>query len=135
MKVLIVDDSMAMRMIIRRSFCQAGFEGVEFLEAPNGAAALGLFDPHAVDLVLSDWNMPEMDGITFAKEVRKKNRETAGSRRIPIIMVTSEGGEKKRNELLYAGVDGYLCKPFTPQMLESEVNNVLKKTEATVHDR
>lgn len=124
-RILIVDDSMAMRKILQRVIRQAGFEQAEFLEAPNGAEGLKLFDPHSVDLILSDWNMPGMDGITFVQEARKKNRETVGTKIVPIIMITSEGGAAKFKEARLAGANNFISKPFTPEVFEQKIKETI----------
>ena len=75
MKILIVDDSKAMRMIVRRTLRQAGFEDVEVDEAENGRDGLTMVEGGKPDLVLSDWNMPELNGIDFLRNLRAKGNE------------------------------------------------------------
>ena len=115
-KVLIVDDSATMRKIIIRVLRQAEISVQGVLEASNGLeglAALSL-DPE-VDLVLSDINMPEMDGVDFVREVRKsRSKET-----LPMIMVTTEGGDAMMKTALESGANGYVTKPFTPESIRS----------------
>ncbi|OSM06278.1 response regulator [Magnetofaba australis] len=114
MRVLIVDDSSVMRKIVTRGLRQAGFKIDEILEAGDGQKALEVLAGGAkVDLILSDWNMPNMDGLTLVKEVRKKDTDT------PIVMVTTEGGEGKVNEAMTSGANGHIKKPFTPDTLQA----------------
>lgn len=118
MKILTVDDSTTMRRIIAHHLDSAGFS--EVLEASNGQEALNLI--HQVDLVLLDWNMPVMDGLSFVKEVRADPRLKS----IPIIMVTSESGKAEVLEALKNGVNDYIVKPFTPQILLAKVKSLVK---------
>lgn len=116
-KVLIVDDSKVMRMVIKKGLTQAGFE-FQATEATNGKEGLDAFNANVPELILSDWQMPEMNGLEFVKEVRKENAT------IPIFMVTTEAAEEKIKEAMSAGVNGYICKPFTPEILKEKLNAV-----------
>ena len=120
MKILLIDDSRTMRNIQKKGL--ASFEPVEFSEAGDGLEALtvvaGIPD---FDLVLVDWNMPNMDGITFVKKFREKNKTT------PVIMVTTEAEKVRVIEAIKAGVNNYVIKPFTPEMLLEKVNQTLSK--------
>jgi two-component system chemotaxis response regulator CheY len=107
MKIVVVDDSRAMRMIVVRTLRQAGFAGHEVLEAENGREGLELVAEHAPDLILSDWNMPEMTGIEFLKALRARGNPT------PFCFVTSEGSEEMREQAAAAGALGLIAKPFT----------------------
>jgi two-component system chemotaxis response regulator CheY len=107
MKIIVVDDSRAMRMIVVRTLRQAGFAGHEVLEAENGREGLELVTEHAPDLILSDWNMPEMTGIDFLKTLRARGNAT------PFCFVTSEGSEEMREQAASAGALGLIAKPFT----------------------
>lgn len=112
MKVLIVDDSKAMRMIIRRTLRQAGLRTDSVAEAANGSEALTQVATEAPDLVLCDWNMPVMDGFAFLKALREQEiRTTVG-------FVTSQSTPTMRQRALDAGATFFLAKPFTPQDLE-----------------
>ena len=108
MKILIVDDSRAMRRIIQRTLRQAGFKGHEIVEAENGAKALDLVKAESPDLILSDWHMPVMSGIDFKKALNEENNET------PFGFVTSENTQEMRDLAVEAGADFLLSKPFTP---------------------
>ncbi len=116
MKFLIVDDSSTMRRIIKNSLKRIGFEDI--LEAENGKQALEIFND--VDMILTDWNMPEMDGLEFVKRVRATNKQ------IPILMVTTNAAKDDIVEALKNGVNNYIVKPFTPETLKEKVESVLK---------
>ena len=107
MKIVVADDSRAMRMIVVRTLRQAGFGGHEVLEAENGREALELVGEHRPDLILSDWNMPEMTGIQFLAALRARGDST------PFCFVTSEGSDEMREQAAAAGALGLIAKPFT----------------------
>ena len=107
MKIVVADDSRAMRMIVVRTLRQAGLGGHEVVEAENGREALDLVSTHAPDLILSDWNMPEMTGIQFLQALRTRGDAT------PFCFVTSEGSDEMREQAAASGALGLIAKPFT----------------------
>ena len=107
MEFLIVDDSKAMRMIVTRVLRQAGYEGSTFREAADGAEALAAVRESRPDLVLSDWNMPEMNGIDFLRALRAEGID------VPFGFVTSESTPEMRETALAAGASFLVAKPFT----------------------
>jgi two-component system chemotaxis response regulator CheY len=117
LKVLIVDDSSVMRKIVERALRQAGLELAEVLEAGNGAEALAEIDKGVPDMILSDINMPVMDGLEFLKNLAK----VEAAKGVPVIMITTEGSEARVVEALSAGAKGYLRKPFTPEQVKERV--------------
>ena len=121
LKVLIVDDSSVMRKIVERALRQAGLELTEVLEASNGAEALVQVQKGSLDMILSDINMPVMDGLEFLKNLA--NIESA--RNIPVVIITTEGSEARVVEALSAGAKGYLRKPFTPEQVKERVTPLL----------
>ena len=121
LKVLIVDDSSVMRKIVERALRQAGLELTEVLEASNGAEALLQVQKGSLDMILSDINMPVMDGLEFLKNLA--NIESA--RNIPVVIITTEGSEARVVEALSAGAKGYLRKPFTPEQVKERVTPLL----------
>jgi two-component system chemotaxis response regulator CheY len=121
-RALIVDDSSVMRKIVERCLRQAGLDLAQVHEASNGAEALALLSENQFDLVLSDINMPVMDGLEFVKCVQQI--ETA--KNTPIVMITTEGGEKHVIEALSLGAKGYIRKPFTPEQVKEHVVPVLR---------
>ena len=120
-KVLIIDDSAVMRKIIQRNIQQSGLWVDEFVEAGDGREGLEKVTSNNIDLILCDWNMPNMTGIDFVKAIRGSGQKS----NIPIVMVTTEGGEAKIEEAKNSGANGYLTKPFTPDQLRSKLGNFL----------
>jgi two-component system chemotaxis response regulator CheY len=115
--ILLVDDSSTMRKIISRSLRQAGLDFGEIYEAGDGQEALVVLEKESVDIVLSDINMPNMNGIEFLRE--KLNRP--GIKDIPVFMISTETGDDIIGEAKSLGAIGALKKPFTPD----KVNEVL----------
>ncbi len=109
MKILVADDSRAMRMIVIRTMRQAGLTGHDIIEAENGQQAYEIASAQRPDLILSDWNMPEMTGIDFLRALRAKGVRT------PFCFVTSEGSEEMREMAQHAGAMGLISKPFTAE--------------------
>ena len=111
---LIVDDSSTMRKIISRSLRQAGLPVDEISEAGDGIEALNVLSSGgSIDLILSDINMPNMDGIEFVVQAR------AGGCSTPIVMITTEGGEDVIASAIAGGASGAIKKPFTPEQLQT----------------
>lgn len=120
-RVLIVDDSSVMRKIVERSLRQAGLDMSSVTEAGNGAEALGKLDANLVDLILSDINMPVMDGLEFVRRLQTVDK----LRGIPVVMITTEGSESNVVQALSLGAKGYIRKPFTPDQVKEHVLPVL----------
>ena len=120
--VLIVDDSSVMRKIVGRSLRQAGLDVGQVLEASNGSEALSLARENTLDLILSDINMPLMDGLEFVKQLR--GIESAQG--IPVVMITTEAGEAHVVQALSLGATGYIRKPFTPEQIKERVIPLLR---------
>ena len=124
MKILLVDDSRTMRNIQKKILTACG--QVEFVEAGDGLEALTVMASPAESftLVLVDWNMPNMDGLTLVKRIREKDRTT------PLIMCTTEAEKERIVDAIKAGVNNYVIKPFTPESLLERVNQTLSKLKA-----
>ncbi|MBZ5653746.1 MAG: response regulator [Acidobacteriia bacterium] len=121
-RALIVDDSSVMRKIVERCLRQAGLDLTQVHEASNGVEALALMSEHQFDLILTDINMPVMDGLEFVKQVQQME----SAKNTPIVMITTEGGEKHVVEALSHGAKGYIRKPFTPDQVKEHVVPVLR---------
>ena len=117
---MIVDDSKAMRMIVRRTLKQAGFGSYEVDEATNGSEALDKLRLDQPRLVLSDWNMPDMSGYELLTKLRQEKIE------VPFAMITTEGTPEMRAKAADAGALFLIQKPFTPEELARAVGTVLK---------
>lgn len=118
-KILIVDDSKAMRLIVRRALRQAGFGTYEVEEASNGVEALAAIEAAAPFLVLSDWNMPEMTGM----ELLTKLRENGSAVRFGFV--TTEGTPDMRARACAAGALFLIAKPFTPESFQQQLQPLL----------
>ncbi len=124
MKILLVDDSKTMRSIQKKVL--SAIAGVEFAEAGDGIEALTVITatPGGFNLIIVDWNMPNMDGITLVGKIREKDKKTL------LIMATTEAEKSRVIEALKAGVNNYVVKPFTPEALMEKVNATLAKAKA-----
>jgi two-component system, chemotaxis family, chemotaxis protein CheY len=120
LKFLVVDDSSTMRRIIKNTLSRLGHENV--FEGENGLEGWNILDTDPkIDMLITDWNMPEMNGLELVKKVRSDKRFSD----LPIIMVTTEGGKTEVITALKAGVNNYIVKPFTPQVLKEKLSVVL----------
>lgn len=117
MKVLLVDDSRTMRKIQIRTLEKLGVANI--VEAEDGQVAFELFGKAQFDLVMTDWNMPNMDGLTLVKKIRELNTDT------PILMITTEAERARVISAIEAGVNDYLVKPFTADVLQSKLSKVV----------
>jgi two-component system chemotaxis response regulator CheY len=121
MKILIVDDAKAMRMIVRRTLRQAGIEATHIDEACNGREALESIRNSTPDLVLCDWNMPEMTGIELLQELQKNGPK------VRFGFVTTEGTPKMVQTAISSGALFLITKPFTPESFRSEISSALER--------
>lgn len=120
LKLLVVDDSSTMRRIIKNTLARLGYKDI--LEGADGVEGWAQMDANPdVDMLITDWNMPEMNGLELVKKVRADSRFVD----LPIIMVTTEGGKAEVITALKAGVNNYIVKPFTPQVLKEKLGAVL----------
>lgn len=120
MKLLVVDDSSTMRRIIKNTLQRLGHKDI--FEGGDGVEGWSVLDSNPdVDMLITDWNMPEMNGLELVKKVRADAR----FKDLPIIMVTTEGGKAEVITALKAGVNNYIVKPFTPQVLKEKLGAVM----------
>lgn len=125
-RILIVDDSSVMRKIVERSLRQAGLDLGEVLEAGNGVEALALVRQHRFNLILSDINMPTMDGLEFVRQLKGENNADG----VPVVMITTEASESHVVEALSSGARGYIRKPFTPDQVREYVTPLLEGADS-----
>ena len=116
-RTLIVDDSSVMRKIIERALRQAGLEALVVHEAGSGVEGLDLLRDQRVDLILSDINMPSMDGLEFLRQIKAQNLAPG----VPVVMITTESSEEHVKLAIEAGARGYIRKPFTAEQVKERV--------------
>ena len=116
-RTLIVDDSSVMRKIVERALRQAGLDPLVVHEAGSGVEGLDLLRAVPVDLILSDINMPSMDGLEFLRQLRSQNLAPG----VPVVMITTESSEEHVKQAIQAGAQGYIRKPFTAEQVKERV--------------
>ncbi len=123
--ILLVDDSLPMRSVLKKTFKAAGYSDSEFHEAGNGKEALDLVKGRWIDIVVTDYNMPVMDGLEFIKELKKDDilKDT------PVVIISTEGSKSKIDEFLTQGAKGYITKPFTPETIRNTITEILGETD------
>jgi two-component system chemotaxis response regulator CheY len=123
--ILIVDDSFPMRAVIKKVIKASGFNIGELFEAGNGKQALQILNEQWLDLVLTDYNMPDMNGLELLKAMKSQQTLTD----IPVVIVTTEGSDQRVEEFLSQGAVAYIKKPFTPEQIKSHLNQILGEPE------
>jgi two-component system chemotaxis response regulator CheY len=123
--ILIVDDSNSMRAIIKKIIRISGFNVGECWEAADGKEAMKVLKNEWVDLVLTDINMPNMDGMELITVMKKDQL----LRLIPVVMVTTEGSEKRVQESMKLGAKGYIKKPFLPEDIKNTLTKIMGEAE------
>ena len=121
MSILVVDDFPTMRRIVRSLLKELGFENVE--EAEDGQEALTKLRAGGFEFVVSDWNMPNLDGLEMLKEIRQDPKLSS----LPVLMVTAEAKKENIIAAAQAGANGYVVKPFTAETLEEKLNKIFEK--------
>jgi two-component system chemotaxis response regulator CheY len=122
---MVIDDSGIMRKMVMRSLTEAQIAVFTYIEACDGQDALQKFDPNKVEMIFVDWNMPNMNGLEFVKKLR----ETV-AHHVPVVMVTTESTMAKVEEAMdVAGVDTFICKPFTTDVLKKKLQPLFEKLE------
>lgn len=124
MKFLVVDDFSTMRRIVRNLLKELGYNNAE--EAEDGSKALAMLKNGNFDMVVSDWNMPVMDGLTLLQNIRSDPRLS----KLPVLMVTAEAKKENIIAAAQAGASGYVVKPFTAGTLEEKLNKIFEKLDA-----
>jgi two-component system chemotaxis response regulator CheY len=123
--VLIVDDSLPMRSVIKKTVTASGFNVGKFFDAGNGREALGILKQEWLDLVLTDYNMPDMNGLELitlmkADEILKT---------IPVVVISTEGSQQRVREFMDRGAADYIKKPFTPEEIRNKLSRIMGETE------
>jgi two-component system chemotaxis response regulator CheY len=121
MKVLVADDFATMRKIVRNILKQIGFDNI--VEAEDGQAAVQVLKNENIGLVVTDWNMPNMSGLELLEKIRS-DPKTAN---LPVLMVTAEGLKENVVAAVKAGVNNYVVKPFTAEILQEKIEQIFKK--------
>jgi two-component system, chemotaxis family, chemotaxis protein CheY len=116
-RTLIVDDSSVMRKIVERALRQAGLDPLVVHEACSGSDGLEILKTKQVDLILSDINMPSMDGLEFLRQIRAQQLAPG----VPVVMITTESSEEHVKAAILAGAQGYIRKPFTAEQVKERV--------------
>jgi two-component system chemotaxis response regulator CheY len=124
MKILIVDDFSTMRRIIKNLLRDLGFNNT--VEADDGTTALPILKAGGIDLLITDWNMPGMQGIDLLKAVRAESELAT----LPVLMVTAESKRPQIVEAAEAGVNGYIVKPFNAATLKEKIEKIFERIEA-----
>jgi CheY-like chemotaxis protein len=122
-RVVVIDDSQVVREVIVRNLKKIGFEENNIFEAEDGLDGVNLLRSENVDLIISDWNMPKMDGLELLRMIKDYPELAA----IPFIMITSESEKEKVEEAFKAGVNQYICKPFKSDYFEEKIQQTLGK--------
>ncbi|WP_145542206.1 chemotaxis response regulator CheY [Yersinia alsatica] len=121
LRFLVIDDFATMRRIVRNLLQDLGFKNVD--EAEDGQDALNKLRESQFDFVISDWNMPNLDGLQLLSEIRKDEKLN----KIPVLMVTAEAKKENIIAAAQAGANGYVVKPFTAATLEEKLNKIFEK--------
>ncbi|GAB3391063.1 MULTISPECIES: chemotaxis response regulator CheY [Azotobacter group] len=121
MSILVVDDFPTMRRIVRSLLKELGFNNVD--EAEDGQDALNKLRGGGFEFVVSDWNMPNLDGLEMLKQIRSDD----GLKHLPVLMVTAEAKKENIIAAAQAGANGYVVKPFTAAILEEKLNKIFEK--------
>jgi two-component system chemotaxis response regulator CheY len=119
MKILVVDDSQTMRRIVINTLKRLGY--TDIVEAEHGAEGVRRLQDGGVEFIITDWNMPEMNGLEFVKSIRGN----AAWKDLPILMVTTRSVKTDVIDAMKAGVNNYVVKPFTPQVLKEKMDQIL----------
>lgn len=128
--ILLVDDSLPMRSVIRRTLQAAGYGNAEFIEAENGRQALEVMKKNWVDLVITDYNMPVMNGLDFIKTFKADEL----LQEIPVVVISTEANQSRIDQFKAAGARGYIGKPFTPESIRDLLIDILGESDDDAFD-
>ncbi len=127
MKILVVDDFSTMRRIVRNLLVELGFSGPLIQEAEDGVGAMAVLRSTPCDLVITDWNMPNMTGIDLLRAIRAE----PSLKGLPVLMVTAENNRDQIIAAAQAGVNGYVVKPFSAATLEEKLTRIFERLAAS----
>ncbi len=119
--ILIVDDSLPMRGVIKKIIKASRFDVGQFFEAADGRQALKLLNGEWLDLVLTDYNMPDMDGLQLLEAMQADDDLQS----IPVVMITTEGSRQRVDQFMAKGAADYIKKPFTPEQVKKTLNRIM----------
>ncbi len=123
LKALVVDDSKVMRSLVMSSLTKTELAEFDFVEAADGSDAMNLFDPDLINIVFADWNMPQLNGLEFARHIRS----IRSASHIPIVMITSENSQDKQNKAYEeARISCYITKPFTVEDMKEKLTQIIE---------
>ena len=123
--ILVVDDSLTMRSVIKKTIRASGFKAGQLLNASNGKEALDILKEEWIDLVFTDYNMPGMNGMELIVEMKKDELLKA----VPVVMITTEGSRQRVNEFMEKGAVAYIKKPFTPEEIRHKLKLIIGDSE------
>ena len=123
--ILVVDDSMPMRKVIKKTIMASGFSMSEYSEAGDGMEALKVLREKWIDIVVTDFNMPNMNGLELVSEMKKDDMLQS----IPVLVITTEGSQVRVDEFKEKGIAGYIKKPFTPEEIRSKLHEILGEVD------
>ena len=126
MKILVVDDFSTMRRIVRNLLVELGFTNALIQEADDGVNAMAMLKQQSFDMVVTDWNMPNMTGIDLLRSIRAEPALKA----LPVLMVTAENNRDQIIAAAQAGVNGYIVKPFTAVTLKEKLDKIFERLAA-----
>ena len=123
--ILIVDDSLPMRSVIKRTLKTAGYENSQFHEASDGKEALAIMKNGWIDIVITDYNMPVMNGMELIKAIKGDDLV----KDIPVVIISTESNDTRIKEFMDLGAAGYITKPFTPETIRDLLINILGEVD------
>ena len=119
--ILVVDDSLPMRRVIKKAIMASGFSLADYEEASDGSEALSILKEKWIDIVVTDYNMPIMNGLELVAAMRKDELLKS----VPVLVISTEGNQVRLNEFKEKGVSGYIKKPFTPEEIRLKLHEIL----------
>jgi two-component system chemotaxis response regulator CheY len=129
--VLVVDDSLPMRAVVKKTIKASGFTVGKFFDARNGKEALEILQQEWLDLVITDHNMPDMNGLELLGHMKADDI----LKTIPVVVVTTEGSRQRKREFMNGGAAEYIRKPFTPEEIRTKLNRIMGEADGSRESR